>query len=114
MNEATVDLAYKDAMQFGNALRQLLLQIQAQSGPAMGPRVSLQDRHCQWFQRQLHQCEQREALWDHPARPDPLVLFFLALPMGWVSSPPVFSVATESVTGVTNAKNHGGKNTFTA
>ena len=37
-----------------------------------------------------------------PPGQEPLVLFFLVLPMGWVSAPPVFCAASETVADLTN------------
>ena len=106
VNEATVDLTHKEAMQFGRALRRILFQIY-RADPRWGPvylaKVDISDGF-------YNVCVNANGAKNFgivlPSAPgqEPLILFFLGLPMGWVSSPPIFSAATESVADVANAK----------
>ena len=104
VNEATINLAHKDAMQFGTALRRLLFQIH-RADPSWGPvymsKVDIADG---FYNVSVNANGAKHFGIVLPARPgeEQLVLFFLSLPMGWVSSPPVFSALTESVADVTN------------
>ena len=106
VNEATVDLAHKEAMQFGQALRRILFEIH-RADPRWGPvylsKVDISDGF-------YNICVNANGAKNFgiilPSTPgqEPLILFFLGLPMGWVSSPPVFCAVTESVADVTNAR----------
>ena len=109
VNASTVDLTHKEAMQFGRALRRILFQIY-RAGPRWGPvylaKVDISDG---FYNISVNADGSKNFGIVLPSAPgqEPLILFFLGLPMGWVSSPPVFCAATESVADVANAKISG-------
>ena len=93
-------------MLFGRALRRILFQIY-RADPRWGPvylaKVDIPDGF-------YNICVNANGAKNFgivlPSAPgqEPLILFFLGLPMGWVSSPPIFCAATETVADVANAK----------
>jgi len=106
VNADTVNLAHPEAMQFGNALRRLLYQIY-RADPTWGPvylsKVDIKDGF-------YNVCVNANGVKKFgivlPASPgqEPLILFFLGLPMGWISSPAVFCAATETIADVAQGK----------
>ncbi|EJK64484.1 hypothetical protein THAOC_14776, partial [Thalassiosira oceanica] len=104
VNQSTVDLTANESMQFGRALRRILLNIY-RADPRWGPVYMLKaDISDGFYNIWVNANGSRRLGLILPSKPgeEPLVLFFLALPMGWVSSPPVFCTATEVATDVAN------------
>ena len=102
VNAGTVNLAPTEAMQFGNALRRILFQIY-RADPAWGPvYLAKADISDGFYNISVNANGTKQFGIILPTAPgqEPLVLFFLGLPMGWVSSAPEFCAATESITDV--------------
>ena len=100
VNQSTVDLSMNESMQFGRALRRILLNIY-RADPRWGPVYMLKaDISDGFYNIWVNANGSRRLGLVLPSAPgeDPLILFFMALPMGWVSSPPVFCTATEAAT----------------
>lgn len=104
VNNETARLAPSEAMQFGKTLQRVLAKI-VQANPAYGPvylakidiadgfyRIGLQPRDIP-----------RLGVVLPSDTSDPLVAFPLALPMGWVESPPYFTSVTETACDLLNA-----------
>ena len=96
VNADTLSLTSLEAMQFGKALRRILQRL-VQANPKYGPvhmiKVDILDNV--------------PALGvAFPPAPDgtPLVAFPLALPMGWVLSPPFFLMATKTIADFANQR----------
>ena len=104
VNDDTVPLAPKEAMQFGRALQRILTTI-IKADPRFGhvhlSKIDIADG----FYRVWLQCHDIPtlgvALPTTPGQP-PLIAFPLALPMGWVESPPYFSTLTETACDLAN------------
>jgi hypothetical protein len=105
VNEDTVPWAPSEAMQFGRALHRILRRI-LESHPRFGPVYISKVVIVEGFYR----------VWLLPsdiptpgvALPttkgdEPMIGFPLALPMGWVNSPPYFTVATKTIANLANA-----------
>ena len=105
VNADTVNLAPTEAMQFGNALRRILFQIY-RADPRWGPVYAKADISDGFYNITVSANGTKQFGIVLPAAPgqEPLILFFLGLPMGWVSSPPVFCAGTESATDLAKAK----------
>jgi hypothetical protein len=104
VNDDTSPLAPLDSMQFGHTLRRLLRHI-IRANPRFGPvylskldiadgfyRIWLLPRDIPKLGVLFPQCDGEE----------PLIGFPLALPMGWIHSPPYFTAATETITDLAN------------
>ena len=104
LNLATVPLFHREAMQFGRAL-QRVLRLVAQADPRHGPvHLSKTDIADGFYNVRLALADLAAlgvAIPDGP-NGEHLVAFPLALPMGWVNSPPLFCSATETVADLTN------------
>jgi len=110
VNASTVNLAPTEAMQFGNALRRILFQIY-RADPGWGPvYLAKADISDGFYNISVNANGTKQFGIILPTAPgqEPLVLFFLGLPMGWVSSPPEFCAATESITDVCIKEIHSG------
>lgn len=105
VNTETARLAPSEAMQFGRALHRVLTKI-VYANPVYGPvylakidiadgfyRIGLQPRDVPRLGVILPRTDTR----------DPLVAFPLALPMGWVESPPYFTSVTETACDLLNS-----------
>lgn len=104
VNQATLQLAPEEAMQFGHALERLLQRIHLANrafGPVFLIKVDISDG---FYRLKLSPAGIPSLGVAFPTAPgeEPLVAFPLVLPMGWVSSPPFFCALTESVADVTN------------
>ena len=102
VNEETFNLTHPEAMRFGTALWQLLFQIYY-ADPKWGPiYMSKTDIKDGFYNVCVNSNGVKKFGIVLPAKPgqEPLILFFLGLPMRWVSSPPVFCVATEAIADV--------------
>ena len=99
VNETTVPLAPADAMQFGQALRRLLLKIY-RADPRWGFVYIAKDDISDGFYNvfaNINGVKRFGIILPTVPGQDPLVLFFFGLPIGWVLSPPVFCAASETV-----------------
>ena len=106
VNADTVNLAYSEAMQFGSVLRRLLFQIY-RADPKWGPvYMSKTDIKDGFYNVCVNSNGVKKFGIVLPSEPgqEPLILFFLGLPMGWVSLPPVFCACTETICDVAQAK----------
>ena len=106
VNDTTIDLTHNDAMRFGRALRRILFQIH-RADPRWGPvhisKVDISDGFYNVCVN-AYGTKQFGIILPTPPGQEPLVLFFLGLPMGWVSSPPTFCALTETGADVANDK----------
>lgn len=113
VNDETARLAPPEAMQFGKALQRVLDKI-VHADPAYGPVYLAKIDIADGFYRI------RIRTWDIPRLGvilptdggDPLVAFPLALPMGWVESPPYFTSVTETACDLLNAALRRGDRTL--
>ena len=99
VNADTLSLAPRESMQFGRAL-QRVMRIIIRANPKYGPvylaKVNISDIFYQvWLQLNEILKLLGVALPSMLGTP-PLVAFPLALPMGWVESPPYFTALTET------------------
>lgn len=107
VNDDTARLAPKEAMQFGRALQRVLTQI-VHADPRYGPpklaRIDIADGiYCVWLLfSDIPKLGVLLPSIGHPCAPS-LVAFPLALPMGWVESPPCFTALTETTYDLANA-----------
>ena len=105
VNDDTLPLAPKEAMQFGRALDRILYHIR-HANPRFGPvymsKIDLSDG---FYRVGLNHSAIPKLGVIFPKYDDEeqLVAFPLTLPMGWVSSPPYFCSATETVADLANA-----------
>lgn len=105
VNEDTIPLAPKEAMQFGRALQRVMATI-VHSDPRYGPvylsKIDIADG---FYRVWLHIADIAKlgvVLPTAPGEP-PVVAFPLTLPMGWVESPPYFTAITETACDLANA-----------
>jgi hypothetical protein len=104
VNEDTVDLAPAESMQFGRALW-IILNAIARAKPNLGPvylsKVDIADGFYHIWVRSGDVAKLGVLL---PTRPgeEPLIGFPLALTMGWIQSPPMFTSATENIADLAN------------
>ena len=105
VNQETLPLAPKEAMQFGHALdrllRELLLADPNHSIPHM-MKIDIADGFYR-IPLNINNIPKLGSLFPVREREEPLVTFPLVLPMGWVNSPPAFCVATETSADIANA-----------
>jgi hypothetical protein len=104
INQETIELFAKDAMQFGHALERFLRQILL-ADPALGPVLLLKLDISDGFYRICLNAQDIPKLGVvFPTLPgqERLVAFPLVLPMGWKNSPPIFSTATETIADLAN------------
>lgn len=105
LNEETVKLAPREAMQFGNCLDRVLREIllaNPEYGPVLLNKTDLSDG---FYRVCLNPADIPKLGVIYPSRPgqeEPLIALPLVLPMGWSESPPWFSVATETIADLTN------------
>ena len=104
LNEETIKMAPKDAMQFGKAL-QRILQALVDANPKFGPvhlfKVDIADG---FYRIWLNIADIPKLACSIPPLygDEPLLALPLVLPMGWTQSPPYFCAATETVADITN------------
>jgi hypothetical protein len=106
LNDETVKLAPREAMQFGKALDRILQAI-VDADPAHGPVKLIKVDIADGFYRiwlNLHDIPKLAVSIPPLYGDEPLVALPLALPMGWTESPPYFCVATETVADITNKR----------
>ncbi|KAI2513452.1 hypothetical protein MHU86_926 [Fragilaria crotonensis] len=98
VNGETVLLAPREAMQFGRVLQRILTNI-VHADPRYGPVHMVKIDIADGFYRvwlQIADIPQLGVALPTTPGCDPLVAFPLALPMGWVESPPYFTSLTET------------------
>jgi len=104
LNDDTVPIAPRDAMQFGNALPRLLRHV-VLADPAHGPvqliKVDIADGFYRIGVRPPDVLKLGVAFPTEPGQPQ-LVAFPITLPMGWTNSPPIFCAATETIADLAN------------
>ena len=105
VNKDTIYLAHHQAMQFGLSLLYILLKIH-HTDPRWGPvHLSKTDLSDGFYNVSVNPDGVNSfgiLLPQGPLDPEPLILFFLDLPMGWVLSPPVFCALAETVMDIVN------------
>ena len=98
VNDETVAMAPKESMQFGRALQRVLAKI-VHADPRYGPvclsKIDIADGFYRVWLQWADIPKLGVALPTAPGQP-PLVAFPLALPMGWVESPPYFTTLSET------------------
>lgn len=107
VNDDTLRLAPPDAMQFGKALQRILTKI-VHADPTYGPvwlsKIDIADG---FYRIGLRPSDVPRLGVILPTSTDiPLVALLLSLPMGWVESPPYFTVATETASDLLNEALH--------
>jgi hypothetical protein len=104
VNDDTVLLAPRESMQFGRALQRVLRTI-VHADPRYGPvylsKIDIADGFYRVWLQISDIPKLGVALPTTPGQP-PLVAFPLALPMGWVESPPYFTILTETACDLSN------------
>jgi hypothetical protein len=104
LNQDTLQLAPREAMQFGRALQRVfttLVHADARYGPVHMAKIDVADGFYRgWVQ--LDDVPKLGVALPAPPGSAPLIAFPLALPMGWVESPPYFSVVTETACDLAN------------
>ena len=104
VNEDTVPLAPKEAMQFGRALQRVMAKIvhaEPHYGPVFMSKIDVADGFYRVWLQLTDIAKLGVALPTSPGQPR-LVAFPLALPMGWVESPPYFTTLTETACDLAN------------
>ena len=104
VNDDTIPLAPRESIQFGRALQRLLqtiVQADPKCGPVYLPKIDIADGFYRVWLQASDIPKLGVALPSTPSQP-PLVAFPLALPMGWVESPPYFTTLTETACDLTN------------
>jgi hypothetical protein len=104
VNPDTVPLAPKEAMQFGRALQRVLTLI-VHADPRYGPvhlaKIDIADGFYRvWLQ--VTDVPKLGVALPTKLGSTPLIAFPLALPMGWVESPPYFTALTETACDLAN------------
>ena len=106
VNDETCRLAPEEAMRFGQAFQRLIEDI-VNADPKYGPvhlcKVDISDGFYRVWLR-LEDIPKLGVAFPTEVQGQHLVAFPLVLPMGWVSSPPYFCAATETVADVSNAR----------
>ena len=106
VNDETCRLAPEEAMRFGQAFQRLIEDI-VNADPRFGPvhlcKIDISDGFYRIWLR-LNDIPKLGVAFPTEVNGEPLVAFPLVLPMGWVSSPPYFCAATETVADVSNER----------
>ena len=106
VNDETCRLAPEEAMRFGQAFQRLIEDI-VNADPRFGPvhlcKIDMSDGFYRVWLR-LEDIPRLGVAFPTEINGEPLVAFPLVLPMGWVSSPPYFCAATETVADVANER----------
>ena len=104
VNDETLPLAPKEAMQFGYALDRILREILL-ADPALGPvylsKLDISDGFYR-INLAIEDIPRLGVVFPVKDGEEPLVAFPLVLPMGWANSPPIFSAATETAADLAN------------
>lgn len=99
INDHTLALAPKEAMQFGGALYRILTAARHANplfGPVKGMKLDLKDGYYKVGLRPRDALALAVILPSYPGLP-PLVAVPLALTMGWINSPPLFCAMSETI-----------------
>jgi hypothetical protein len=110
VNQETIRLAPPEAMQFGRALQRLLTHL-VHANPKFGPAKLAKIDVADGFYRigiRTVDIPKLGVILPHSPLGGPLVAFPLALPMGWVESPPFFMALTETACDLANAATQSG------
>ena len=113
VNHHTARIAPTEAMQFGHALDRLLMKIHY-ANPSYGPVYLSKTDLADGFYRIPLASDSIPALavaFPHTSPEPAIVALPLALPMGWVNSPPYFCAFTESIADITNTQLHQSRHT---
>lgn len=105
VNDHTLALAPKEAMQFGGALYRLLTAAR-HANPRFGPvRAIKKDLKDGYYRVDVNPDDAPALAVVLPAYPGlpPLVAIPLALTMGWINSPPIFCSVSETICDLANA-----------
>lgn len=106
VKDETCGLAPEEAMRFGQAFQRLVEDI-VSANPRFGPvhlcKIDTSNGFCRVWLR-LEDIPKLGVAFPTEVHGEPLVAFPLALPMGWVSSPPCFCSAAETVANVANER----------
>jgi hypothetical protein len=108
INQHTVCMAPPDAMQFGRALERVLHKIK-NADPRHGPVYLCKIDIADGFYRvdlEGASAPTLAVILPYKAGEEPLVAIPLALPMGWVESPPYFCAVTETIADIANRAIH--------
>jgi hypothetical protein len=104
LNEETLPLAPKEAMQFGHALDRILREILL-ADPKLGPiylsKLDISDGFYR-INLAIDDIPKLGVVFPVKEGEEPLVAFPLVLPMWWANSPPIFSAATETSADLAN------------
>jgi hypothetical protein len=106
VNADTIKTGPAEAMQFGRALQRILYQVR-HANPEHGPVYASKLDVADGFYRlsvNARQALRLACLLPREHQEPQLVAIPLALPMGWVESPPYFCAATETVADLTNSR----------
>jgi hypothetical protein len=106
LNDETLKLAPREAMQFGKALERILQAI-VDANPKHGPVQLIKVDIADGFYRiwlNVHNIPKLAVAIPTLYGEEPLLALPLVLPMGWTESPPYFCAATETVTDITNRR----------
>ena len=105
VSEETLPLAPRESMQFGRALQRILAKI-VHADPRYGPvymsKIDISDGFYRVWLQHSDIPKLGVALPSTSPGEEPLVAFPLALPMGWVESPPYFTALTETACDLAN------------
>jgi hypothetical protein len=104
VNEDTIRLAPREAMQFGRALQRILQTI-LNANPRYGPVFLIKVDIADGFYRvwvNSSDIPKLGVIFPTLPNSEPLVAFPLVLPMGWTESPPYFCAATETFVDLAN------------
>ncbi len=106
LNAEILSLAPREAMQFGGALQRVCCRI-VHANPRFGPvmmrtKIDIADGFYRVWVQSADVPKLGVALPFTPGT-EPLVAFRLALPMGWVKSPPYFTSLTETACDLANS-----------
>ena len=104
LNAETLPWAPREAMQFGRALQRVfttLVHADARYGPVYMSKIDVADGFYRvWVQ--YHDVPKLGVILPTSPNSTPLIAFPLALPMGWVESPPYFCVIAETACDLAN------------
>jgi len=107
VNQDTIKLAPKEAMQFGSCFERVLREVllaDPKFGPVFLNKTDLSDG---FYRECLNPDDIPKLGVIYPSRPgqsEPLIAFPLVLPMGWAESPPWFCAATETAADMANTR----------
>jgi hypothetical protein len=104
VNQGTVPVAPVESMQFGRTLERILaaaVKAHPRYGEVMGSKVDLSDGFYRIWVAMSGIPKLAVVFPQYPGE-DQMIAFPLALPMGWINSPPYFCSVTESIADIAN------------